>query len=241
MKRILALALMIYGFGLWIFIGGLTITKTASSVNASLNQIQNQPATGKFGFNDIIAAIPTIAPTASPTLIPSAAPTAKKTSTKKTTTTAPTTGAGLPKTLKIPKIGINAAVEYVGQDAAGRMDVPKQWYTAGWYRLGYKPGDNGAAVFSGHLDTSSGAPAVFWNLGKLNAGDDLYVVNDTGKNLHFKVYEKTTYPWDEIPLARIFGTGGLAGVNLITCGGTWDRAGHNYSQRTVIYSKLVSS
>ena len=146
---------------------------------------------------------------------------------------------GLPKTLIIPKIGVKAPIEYVGLDGAGRMDVPKQWYTVAWYKLGYKVGDKGSAALSGHLDTSSGSPAVFYNIGKLNTGDEISVIDDKGDTFKFRVYEKQYYPYDGFPLQRVFGSSGRVELSLITCGGTWDRNAKNYSQRIVIYSELI--
>ena len=145
-------------------------------------------------------------------------------------------GSGIPARLIIPKLGVNAYVEQVGLDSAGAMDVPKKFTTAAWYKLGYKIGDNGNAVFSGHYDTYSGSPAIFWNISKLNAGDSIIVIDTGGTSYRFMVREKRVYEFDKFPLQEVFGTAGTSGVNLITCSGEWDKIAKNYSTRTVIYA-----
>src|SRR5215469_432543 len=76
----------------------------------------------------------------------------------------PTTGPGIPETISIPKINVNATVESVAMDSQGRMDVPKSGDDTAWYSPGLRPGTNGSAVIDGHYDRVTGAPAVFWNL-----------------------------------------------------------------------------
>ena len=147
---------------------------------------------------------------------------------------------GIPIRIQIPKIGMNASVEQVGIEVDGAMSVPKSWWTVGWYNLGYKVGDLGSAVMSGHYDTNTGAPAVFYKVGSLVPGDTITVTNTDGAVLKFRVIRKETYPYDQMPLQSIFGTGGRTQLNLITCAGTWNRATRNYSHRTVVYSELIN-
>jgi sortase (surface protein transpeptidase) len=218
--KTLASILMVVGVGVWIGIGAIIV----------LPQTKTDPTTTGQSLTVSFSQINPGSRTNTTTNQPRGATTAQ-----------PTVGNGLPKNLRIPKIGVNAAVEYVGQDAQGRMDVPKKAGNVAWYQypLGYKIGDSGAAVLSGHLDTSSGAPAVFYNIGKLNPGDEIMVTDTASKTFRFRVYEKQSYPYDALPLKRIFGSAGQPGLNLITCSGTWDRNNKNYSQRIVLYASLI--
>lgn len=147
---------------------------------------------------------------------------------------------GIPVWFSIPKIGVQASVEYAGLDADGAMEVPKSWWTVGWYKLGYKVGDLGSAVISGHYDTNTGAPAVFYKLSRLGVGDLITVKVDNGGVYTYRVINKQSYPFDQLPLQQIFASSGKAQLNLITCGGEWNRINKNYSQRVVIYSELVN-
>lgn len=145
-----------------------------------------------------------------------------------------------PKNISIPKINVNAAVESVGEDSSGKMDVPKGVFNAGWYNLGYKPGEKGSAVMAGHLDTVTGAPAVFYNIDKLQAGDKVIITDRSGKNLTFEVTDVQTYPFDKVPLQEVFGSNDKPRLNLITCTGVWNTGSRNYSNRLVVYTELRS-
>lgn len=145
-----------------------------------------------------------------------------------------------PQTLTIPKLGVNAAVESVGEDSSGRMGVPEGVYNVGWYSPGFKPGENGSAVMAGHLDTTTGAPAVFYYVDQLAAGDQIIVTDKNGKSLVFEVIGMQSYPFDQVPLQEIFGVSDKPKLNLITCTGVWNRGSSNYSNRLVVYAELRS-
>lgn len=145
----------------------------------------------------------------------------------------------IPVRLSIPELGINTAVEQVGMDAQGRMDVPSNNVNVAWYNLGYRPGAEGNAVIDGHLDTVTGAPAVFYYLSNLHPGDEIIVTDASSHTFHFKVTDIENYPYDQFPLQEVFGAYNKPRLNLITCEGTFNNATHNYSHRTVVYSVLA--
>lgn len=153
----------------------------------------------------------------------------------------PTGTLATPEKIIIQKINVDAAIESVGQDEKGNMDVPKSDENAGWYNLGYQPGDNGSAVIVGHFDTKSGTPAVFYNISKLQAGDTIQVVDENDQSLTFIVTRTASYDFDKVPLQKIFATSGKKALNLMTCAGIWNRESRNYSQRFVVYSELKNS
>jgi sortase (surface protein transpeptidase) len=141
--------------------------------------------------------------------------------------------------LKIPAINVDAVIEYVGLTSDGAMDVPKKYEDVAWFDLGTPPGTPGNAVIAGHLD-SDVAPAIFWRLGDLRPGDHIYITRADQSQLDFVVSDKQTYPWDKGPIDKIFGPASTANLNLITCGGTFDRRAKNYSNRLVVYTTLAS-
>lgn len=162
---------------------------------------------------------------------PSAAPTVEKAK----------TAVDIPQALIVPKINVNTKVELVGEDNEGKMDVPKQAENVGWYQYGSKPGEQGSAVLAGHLDTITGVPAVFYNLDQLQVGDEVIVVDQSGKRLTFEVTRSQVYPFDQVPLTEIFNSNDKQRLNLITCTGTWNVGARNYSNRLVVYTQLKSS
>ncbi len=181
----------------------------------------------------------TLAPTTAPTTT-IALPTATNVPPPPSPTTIPDVGI-LPTQLRIPVIGVNAKVEHVGKTANGAMDVPKDVFNVAWFDLGVKPGNSGNAVIDGHLDGYNIPAAVFINLDRLQPGNKVYVRDDKGKELTFEVYGKQVYDYDKAPLDKIFGSAFESHLNLITCNGTFDNKNKNYSQRLVVFTKLVNS
>ena len=153
--------------------------------------------------------------------------------------TSPPQAVALPQALIIPKLGVNAPVEYKGMDSKGNMAVPDDADNVAWYKLGFKPGENGSSVMAGHFDRVSGAPAVFYDLGSLKAGDTVQVKQTDGNMLTFKVTSSATYAFDTLPLQAIFNTPGKPALNLITCDGVFNTSAKNYSQRLVVYTALA--
>jgi sortase A len=143
---------------------------------------------------------------------------------------------GIPVELRIPAIGVDAYVEHVGLTEDLAMDVPSTWENVAWYELGYRPGESGHAVIAGHLDTATGAPAVFWDLEALDTGDEIIIRGADGVERRFTVDYHTRYPYNEAPVQAIFGPANEPRLALVTCNGTWDRANRNYSDRVVVYA-----
>ena len=142
--------------------------------------------------------------------------------------------------LLIPAIGVDAPVEDVGV-TNGTLNVPKknQWTGVGWYKDGPVPGQAGSAVIDGHLDRPGGAPAVFWKLNLLHAGDLVTVTAGQGRALHFRVMQVQAYQPSSAPLAKIYGDKSGTYLNLITCAGEWIPSQHQTTERLVVYTKLV--
>ena len=142
----------------------------------------------------------------------------------------------LPLRLKIPSLGVDAAVEYMGLTAAGAMDTPKGPDNVGWYKLGQRPGAIGSAVITGHFGWKNNLPAAFDNVHKLNPGDILYVEDDKGASTTFVVRELRQYGKND-DTKDVFGSSdGRAHLNLITCEGTWNAAAKSYSNRLVVFT-----
>lgn len=146
-----------------------------------------------------------------------------------------------PKLLSIPKIGLTANVVSVGLDSTNAMDVPKNFVDVGWYNLGAMPGQFGSTVLDGHSDDFHGDPAVFYYLDTLQKGDQIFVTDQSGKQLTYTVVANEVYPVNSLPLEQIFASNDAVRLNLITCHGQWDNSIQTYNQRTVIYAILSGS
>lgn len=145
-------------------------------------------------------------------------------------------GVGLPVRLKIPKINIDAVVEYVGVASDGSMGVPRGPAEVGWFSFGPRPGEDGSAVVAGHFGWKDNIPAVFDNLHELQKGDMIYVEDDKGKTVSFVVREKRVYD-PKADASNIFGSiDGGTHLNLITCQGVWSIVKKDRASRIVIFS-----
>ena len=146
------------------------------------------------------------------------------------------TAPGIPVRLKIPALKIDAAVESLGLNSVGEMDTPKGPDDVAWYKFGQRPGFTGSAVIAGHSNWYNGAPAVFDNLNKLNAGDKLYVVGDNGLTTTFVVRELRDYDQHN-DASGVFGSNDAkAHLNLITCEGIWNKKTQSFSKRLVVFA-----
>src|SRR5262249_53016203 len=78
--------------------------------------------------------------------------------------------------LSMPTIDITASIGQVGfeRDGVTPATIDEPWAVA-WYTFSDWPGTGGNAVFSGHVDWYTGAPAVFGRLRSINAGDPIYL------------------------------------------------------------------
>lgn len=148
--------------------------------------------------------------------------------------TAATSTAFVPARLKIPSIGVDAAVEQVGQKADGTMGAPTTFGEVAWYAPGAKPGGAGNAVFAGHVDNALTTAGVFEHLSSLKPGDYITVADASGKTIVYRVASSKSYAAADAPVAQIFATSGPQGLVLITCTGDWVTSEHQFDQRLVV-------
>lgn len=144
---------------------------------------------------------------------------------------------GSPVRLIIPAINVNAGVQNVGVTPKGDMEVPSNTTDVGWFDLGPRPGEIGSSVIAGHFDGKSGEKGVFFDLYKLKEGDKLYVENDKGITISFRVLgSRIYYPgYADDVFSRNDGTY----LNLITCDGVWDGAKKTFSKRLVVSAEIT--
>jgi len=147
---------------------------------------------------------------------------------------ATTSASFVPARLRIPSIGVDAAVEQVGQKADGSMGAPTKFGEVAWYAPGPKPGAPGNAVFAGHVDNALTTAGVFEHLSSLKKGDYVTVADASGKTLVYKVVSSTSYAANDAPLSQIFATTGPSGLVLITCTGDWVTSQKQFDQRLVV-------
>ena len=120
----------------------------------------------------------------------------------------------------------------------GTLQVPSSPSVAGWYTGSPRPGEIGSSIIAGHIDSYLG-PGVFYRLRQLHPGNRIYVRQADGRLTIFRVTGVHQYPKSHFPTAAVFGPVPDAELRLITCGGTFDYATHNYLNNVVVYSTEV--
>ena len=96
-----------------------------------------------------------------------------------------------PVRVRLPALGVDAPVTPVGVDDRGRMDVPFDIRTVGWYRFGPGPGaTTGSAVLSGHVDDRDQGYGAFHRLGDLAPGDPVAVDLADGGVVSYRVDDR---------------------------------------------------
>jgi sortase (surface protein transpeptidase) len=151
--------------------------------------------------------------------------------------------AGLPKSepvsVDVPKIGAHSSLVPLGVNADNTIEVPplSQPMQAGWYTYGPTPGELGPAVILGHVDGNK-KPGIFYRLKELVPGDKIAVARKDGTTADFVVTKVDKVPKDDFPKS-VYDDTPDAQLRLITCGGAFDRASHNYLDNIIVYAQLT--
>jgi hypothetical protein len=149
----------------------------------------------------------------------------------------------VPVAVDIPAIGVTSKLLHLGLNADGTVQVPSLVASASeaaWYKYSATPGQIGASVIEGHVDSNQG-PAVFYRLGALRPGDTIDVTLADGITAIFRVTGVREYAKSNFPAKAIYGTTNYAALRLITCGGVFDYATGHYLSSTVVFASLTSS
>ena len=142
----------------------------------------------------------------------------------------------VPARLKIPSLGVNAKVESVGIKAAGAMARPSNFDKVAWSSPGAKPGEQGSAVFAGHVNNALLRSGVFEHLSQIKKGDYITIEDNAGKVLVYKVSSIEENQPDASTDA-LFATTGPSRLVLITCDGEWVQSARSYDKRLVVIAQ----
>ncbi len=137
-----------------------------------------------------------------------------------------------PVQLLIPALDVHRAVENVGVNRAGVLNLPVNAWNAAWYGGSPVPGAPGDAVIEGHAGYP-GQPMIFGRLVLLKPGDRIIVVLADGTRQLFLVDSMSRVAIGTAPpgMAEPYGP---ARLTLITCTGYFDKGSYSYSQRLVL-------
>jgi len=143
-----------------------------------------------------------------------------------------------PVALIIPAIGVQTRLIRLGRTPGGTLQVPGTTAVAGWYTGSPRPGELGAAVIAGHVDSLLG-PGVFFRL-RLLRPHDLILVRRADRSLAaFRVLAVRQSLKTHFPTAAVYGPAPVAELRLVTCGGTFDYATGHYLSNVIVFAVAV--
>lgn len=144
-----------------------------------------------------------------------------------------------PLEVVLPTIGVRSRLLGLRLNLDGTVQVPDDYGVAGWYRDGPAPGDPGAALILGHVDSTTG-PAIFYRLGELRRGDPVLVRRADGTTARFVVERLAKYPKSRFPAAKVYTATARPELRLVTCTGNFAH-GHYLDNLVVFANQAVST
>lgn len=186
------------------------------------------------GFGAPLPAVPAASPVPVPTPVTSPVPTGPAAVGRRDAAPSAPAPTPVPVRLEIPDLGVDAPVVPVGVDADGALAVPEDPQQVGWYRWGSVPGEAGATVLAGHVDTHADGPGALIDLASLEAGTTVRVTSSDGGVAEFRVASRHSYLKADLPAEEVFARTGDPRLELITCGGDFDRSTRSYAENVVV-------
>ncbi len=144
-----------------------------------------------------------------------------------------------PKKIRIPEIGVDAFIQKAGVDQNNEIAVPDNIHLAGWFANSQKPGQNGLSIIDGHVGSST-SHGIFSELSNISKGDMFEIELGNGSIMSYKVISVIQVPESKSE-AHLFSQNPevKSQVNLITCGGEFDKSSERYEDRVIVSGELV--
>ncbi len=144
-----------------------------------------------------------------------------------------------PVRIRVGGIEAEAPVIPVGVEDDGQMEIPSDVDEIGWYSFGPAPGEGGSAVLSGHVSGGSQGRGVFYDLKRVELGDEVEIDHADGSTTRYRVVAVETINKGELPTDRIFARDGEPKLTLVTCGGSFSRSLNSYDSNIVVVAEPI--
>jgi sortase (surface protein transpeptidase) len=144
----------------------------------------------------------------------------------------------IPVRISIPAIGVDARVIPLGLNRDRTIQVPKNFANAGWFRPGPEPGEQGAAVVVGHLDSTRG-PGVFYRLRALRTGDVITIHLQDRSTVRFVARSTVRVPKNRFPTKRVYARTKQPTLRLITCAGKLNPTTGHHPDNYIVFASIV--
>ncbi len=144
-----------------------------------------------------------------------------------------------PKYISLPSINAGGYLQNVGVDQNKAVAVPNNIHMAGWFVDSVRPGAMGNSIIDGHVNGRKN-DGIFKNLEKLKKGDQFLVEFGDGSKKTFEVDEIVTLKTEESASVLFSQKPSIKNqLNLITCGGAFDKQLQQYSERVIAVTKAL--
>ncbi len=145
-----------------------------------------------------------------------------------------------PRELVISKLGVDAIVLPMGT-TDNVLNAPASAWDVGWYNGSALPTTQqsvGAMLIDGHVNDALNSPGVFYKLDTLLVGDTLTIYDGANHQYDFTVLKVDQVPLDKVDMGSMVKSllPGREGLNLITCGGTYNAREKTYNDRVLVYA-----
>ncbi len=143
----------------------------------------------------------------------------------------------MPKYIRIGKLGVVSRVQRVGVKSNNELIAPNNIHTVGWYEGSTLPGEEGTALLDAHVHGPT-MPGAFHKIHTLSPGDDIEIEMGDGRKFYYSVANLDRFPYQNTDMAKAMKSAedGKNGLNLITCGGKYNRSTKTYEERIVVYA-----
>jgi sortase (surface protein transpeptidase) len=139
-----------------------------------------------------------------------------------------------PKYIALPTIKAQGMLQWVGVDQHNAVAVPNNIHMAGWFTESKPPGDPGLSIIDGHVDGLTAA-GIFKNLERLTPNDRFSVTFGDNSQKTFVVRKVVRVPAQEAAGVLFSQEPTIAAqLNLITCGGRFDKTAGGYQDRIIV-------
>lgn len=147
--------------------------------------------------------------------------------------------ASQPRKISIPEINVESLVQKVGRTKDNAIAVPTSIYTVGWYTESVLPGSKGLSIIDGHINGVYN-PGIFYNLQKVSVGSKILIEFGDKSTKTFEVVEKRQLPENQTAAYMYSHKSDIdSQLNIVTCGGTYNKSIKSYNDRVVVVTKLL--
>jgi len=145
----------------------------------------------------------------------------------------------LPRRIIIDNLNVNGFVQQVGLDEQNAISVPSNVHMAGWYVNSKKPGDDGLSIVDGHVSGRYN-DGIFKELSSAKIGSVFSIEFGDLSVRKFEIVEVKQLPESQsADFLLKYDESIKAQLNLITCGGKFNKDSATFDDRVIVVAKRI--